>query len=30
MMIHGVYPGVPPANIKAVMDAMEKYMGYYA
>jgi hypothetical protein len=25
MMIYGLYPGVPLENIKAVMDAMEKY-----
>jgi len=25
MMIYGVYPGMPLENIKAVMDAMEKY-----
>ena len=30
MMIHGVYPGVPLANIRALMDAMERYAGYYA
>jgi len=29
MMIYGLYPGVPPENIRAVMDAMERYAGYY-
>ena len=29
MMIYGLYPGVPPENAKAVMDAMEKYAFYY-
>jgi hypothetical protein len=29
MMIYGLYPGVPLANAQAVMDAMEKYAGYY-
>ena len=29
-MIYGLYPGVPLENVKALMDAMEKYMGYYA
>lgn len=30
MMIYGLYPGVPLENIKAVMDAMERYAGFYA
>jgi hypothetical protein len=30
MMIYGLYPGVPLANAKAVMDAMERYSAYYA
>lgn len=30
MMIHGVYPGVPLDNVRALMDAMERYAGYYA
>lgn len=30
MMICGLYPGVPLANVKALMDAMEKYAGHYA
>jgi hypothetical protein len=30
MMIYGLYPGTPLANAKAVMDAMEKYAGYYS
>jgi uroporphyrinogen-III decarboxylase len=29
MMIYGLYPGVPLENAKALMDAMEKYSGYY-
>jgi len=29
MMIYDLYPGVPVDNIKAVMDAMEKYAFYY-
>ena len=29
MMIYGLYPGVPLKNIKALMDAMEKYAFYY-
>lgn len=27
MMIYGLYPGVPLENARAVMDAMERYMG---
>ena len=30
MMIYGLYPGVPLANVKALMDAMEKYAFYYS
>lgn len=30
MMIYGLYPGVPVENIKVLMDAMEKYAGYYS
>jgi len=30
MMIYGLYPGVPIGNAKAVMDAMERYAGFYA
>ena len=30
MMIYGLYPGVPLENAEAVMDAMEKYAGYYS
>lgn len=30
MMIYGLYPGVPIENIKALMDAMEKYAFYYS
>lgn len=29
IMSHGLYPGVPIENIKALMDAMEKYATYY-
>jgi hypothetical protein len=30
MMVYGLYPGAPVENIKALMDAMEKYAGYYS
>ena len=30
MMIYGLYPGVPLENVRALMDAMEKYAAYYA
>lgn len=30
MMIYGLYPGVPVENIKALMDAMERYAGLYS
>ena len=30
MFIFGLYPGTPLENVKAVMDAMETYMGYYS
>ncbi|MBI9016810.1 MAG: hypothetical protein JEZ07_06055 [Phycisphaerae bacterium] len=30
MMIYGLYPGVPLDNVKALMDAMEKYAFYYS
>jgi uroporphyrinogen decarboxylase len=30
MMIYGLYPGVPLANAEAVMEAMERYSGYFA
>jgi uroporphyrinogen decarboxylase len=29
MMIYGLYPGVPRENVKALMDAMEKYATFY-
>ena len=29
MMIYGLYPGVPLENVKAVMDAMEKYATFF-
>jgi len=30
MMIYGLYPGVPLGNARALMDAMERYMGYFS
>lgn len=30
MMIHGWYPGAPLENVKALMDAMEKYSQYFS
>ncbi len=30
MMIHGMYPGEPLENAKALMDAMERYAGYHS
>lgn len=30
MMIYGMYPGIPLANAKALMDAMEKYSTHFA
>jgi uroporphyrinogen decarboxylase len=30
MMIFGLYPGTPIENVKALMDAMEKYATYYS
>ncbi len=29
MMVYGLYPGVPLENVKALMDAMERYAFYY-
>ncbi len=29
MMIYGLYPGVPLSNVRALMDAMERYMDYF-
>lgn len=29
LMIYGLYPGVPLENVKALMDAMERYAFYY-
>ncbi len=29
-MIYGLYPGVPLENVRALMSAMERYMGYYS
>ena len=29
MMVYGMYPGVPLANARALMDAMERYTGYH-
>lgn len=30
MMIHGLYPGPPIENVKALMDAMERYAFHYS
>ncbi len=30
MMIYGLYPNIPIENVKALMDAMEKYASYYS
>jgi hypothetical protein len=30
MMIYGLYPGVPLENVKAIMDAMERYATFYS
>jgi uroporphyrinogen decarboxylase len=30
MMVYGMYPGIPLANAKALMDAMERYSTYYS
>ena len=30
MMVYGLYPGVPVENIRALMDAMERYSTYYS
>lgn len=30
MMVYGLYPGVPLENVRAVMDAMERYADYHA
>jgi uroporphyrinogen decarboxylase len=30
MMIHGMYPGVPLENARALMDAMERYAAFFA
>lgn len=30
MMIYGLYPGVPLENIKALMDAMDRYSDFYS
>lgn len=30
MLIYGLYPGTPIENVKAVMDAMERYAGFCA
>ena len=29
MLIYGLYPGVPLENVRALMDAMTRYAGYY-
>jgi hypothetical protein len=30
MMVYGLYPGVPLCNVRALMDAMERYATYYS
>jgi len=30
MMVYGLYPGVPLENVRALMDAMTRYAGFYA
>lgn len=30
MMIYGLYPGIPLVNVRALMDAMERYASYFA
>ena len=30
MLVYGLYPGVPLENARALMDAMERYSGYYS
>lgn len=30
MMIYGLYPGVPLENVRALMDAMERYAAFFA
>ena len=30
MMVYGLYPGLPLENVRALMDAMERYAGYYS
>lgn len=30
MMIYGLYPGVPLENVKALMDSLERYAGFYS
>ena len=30
MLIYGLYPGTPIENVQAIMDAMERYAGFYA
>ena len=29
-MVYGLYPGIPLANVRALMDALEKYATYYS
>jgi hypothetical protein len=29
-MIYGAYPGIPPKNLEALMDAMERYSTFYS
>jgi hypothetical protein len=30
MIVFGLYPGTPLANVAAIMDAMERYATFYA
>ncbi len=30
MLTYGLYPGVPPENVKALMDALERYAFFYS
>jgi hypothetical protein len=29
-MIYGLYPGIPLENVRALMDAMERYAFYFS
>jgi hypothetical protein len=30
MMVYGLYPGAPLENVRALMDAMTRYAGFYS